>query len=257
MAQQDGTATSTATATATAMGHGHEHGHEDRPGHGHGHGHEHEHGHGSGVGRRVRHALSELTGGHSQDAADQIDDALEADQAGRRALVISLGGLGLAAVLQAVAVVFTGSVALLGDTLHDAADALTAVPLLVAFALARRSATKRFTYGYGRAEDLVGLFVVAMIALSSVLAAYEAVRRLVSPQGVDHVWAVAVAGLIGFAGNEWSAATGSASAGRSARPRSSPTGCTPAPTGSPAWPCCSAPAASRSAGSGPTRSSAC
>jgi cation diffusion facilitator family transporter len=151
---------------------------------------------------RVRHGLSELTGGHSHDAADQIDDALEADRAGRHALLISLAGLGVTAVLQAIVVVFTGSVALLGDTLHNVADALTAVPLLIAFALARRAATKRFTYGYGRAEDLAGLFVVAMIALSSALAAYEAVRRLVSPQGVEHLWAVAGAGLIGFLGNE-------------------------------------------------------
>ncbi len=96
----------------------------------------------------------------------------------------------------------SGSVALLGDTLHNVADALTAVPLLVAFSLARRAATKRFTYDYGRAEDLAGLFVVAMIALSSALAAYEAVTRLLNPHEVTHLWAVAAAGVVGFAGNE-------------------------------------------------------
>jgi cation diffusion facilitator family transporter len=181
-------------------GHGHEYEEQGHSPGGHEHGHEHEHG--SGFWVRVRHALSELVGGHSHDAAEQIDDALEADRAGRRALLISLAGLGVTAVLQAVVVVFTGSVALLGDTLHNVADALTAVPLLIAFALARRAATKRFTYGYGRAEDLAGLFVVAMIALSAALAAYEAIRRLISPQGVDHLWAVAAAGLIGFLGNE-------------------------------------------------------
>jgi cation diffusion facilitator family transporter len=165
--------------------------------------HDHDHEHGSGIAARVRHALSELGGGHSHDAADQIDDELEADEAGRRALLIGLAALGVTAVLQAIVVAFTGSVALLGDTLHNAADALTAVPLLLAFALAKRGATKRFTYGYGRAEDLAGLFVVAMITLSAVLAAYEAIRRLISPQGVEHVWAVALAGLIGFVGNEW------------------------------------------------------
>jgi cation diffusion facilitator family transporter len=99
-------------------------------------------------------------------------------------------------------VVVSGSVALLGDTLHNVADALTAVPLLVAFTLARRPPNKRFTYGYGRAEDLGGLFVVAMILLSSVLAAYTAVDRLLHPQVVSHLWAVACAGLVGFAGNE-------------------------------------------------------
>ena len=111
-------------------------------------------------------------------------------------------GLGVTAVLQAVVVAVSGSVALLGDTLHNVADALTAVPLLVAFTLARRPPTKRFSYGYGRAEDLGGLFVVAMILLSSVVAAYTAVDRLLHPQPVGHLWAVAGAGLIGFLGNE-------------------------------------------------------
>jgi cation diffusion facilitator family transporter len=93
-------------------------------------------------------------------------------------------------------------VALLGDTLHNVADALTAVPLLIAFRLARRPATKRYTYGYGRAEDLGGLFVIAMITLSSVLAAWEAIDRLIHPRDVTHLWIVAVAAVAGFAGNE-------------------------------------------------------
>jgi cation diffusion facilitator family transporter len=153
----------------------------------------------------VWQALSELVGGHSHDAADQIDDVLEADAAGRRALLISLASLGLTAIVQAVVVGLSGSVALLGDTLHNLADALTAVPLLVAFRLARRPATKRFTYGYGRAEDLGGLFVVAMIALSCGLAAYEAVVRLLHPHTVTHLWVVAAAAVVGFAGNEFAA----------------------------------------------------
>ena len=170
----------------------HQHDHDD------GHGHDH---HSSGW-RGLRHTLSELVGGHSHDAADQIDDALEADRSGRRALLISLVGLGVTAALQLAVVLLSGSVALLGDTLHNFADALTAVPLLVAFALARRPPSKRYTYGYGRAEDLGGLFVVAMIALSSALAAYESIRRLISPERVTHLWAVAGAALIGFLGNE-------------------------------------------------------
>ena len=108
----------------------------------------------------------------------------------------------MTALLQAVVVVLTGSVALLGDTLHNVADAVTAVPLLVAFWLARRPANDRFTYGYGRAEDLAGLFVVAMIALSSLLAGWTAIDRLLHPRSVSYLWAVAAAGLIGFAGNE-------------------------------------------------------
>lgn len=82
------------------------------------------------------------------------------------------------------------------------ADALTSVPLLIAFALARRPPTKRYTYGYGRAEDLGGLFVVAMIAISSAIAAWEAVDRLIHPQQVGHLWVVAVAAVVGFVGNE-------------------------------------------------------
>ena len=124
----------------------------------------HQHG---GVWSRTGHRISELTGGHSHDAADQIDDALEAHAVGRRALFINLAVLAITAILQAVVVVLSGSVALLGDTLHNVADALTAVPLLVAFTFAKRAPTKRYTYGYGRAEDLAGLFVIAMIALSS------------------------------------------------------------------------------------------
>lgn len=173
----------------------------DSHGHGHGHGHDHSHAH-DGRWARVRHAVSDVFGTHSHDAADQIDEALEADVRGRRALWISLGVLALTAGLQAVVVVLTGSVALLGDTLHNVADALTAVPLLVAFWLARRPANDRFTYGYGRAEDLAGLFVVAMIALSSILAGWEAIDRLFHPREVEHVWAVAAAGVVGFLGNE-------------------------------------------------------
>ncbi len=180
--------------------------HHSRPASDHGHSHDHQHrgdhDHHHRPGGRVRHAFSELLGGHSHDAADQIDDALEANRVGRRALIISLLGLGLTAALQAVVVLLSGSVALLGDTLHNVADALTAVPLLVAFRLARRPANKRYTYGYGRAEDLAGLFVVAMIALSGVVAAYEAIDRLLHPRDVAYLWAVAAAGLVGFFGNE-------------------------------------------------------
>ena len=163
------------------------------------HSHDHDH---SGVLSRVAHEVSEFFGGHSHDATEQIDDALEAHSAGRRALFISLGGLGITAAIQAVVVVLSGSVALLGDTMHNVADALTAVPLLVAFTLARRPPNKRFTYGYGRAEDIGGLFVIAMITLSSGLAAFEAISRLVHPRTVTHLPIVAAAAVVGFLGNE-------------------------------------------------------
>jgi cation diffusion facilitator family transporter len=170
----------------------------------HDHDHDgHRHEHGSSVWARVSHAVSEAVGGHSHDATDQVDDVLEANAAGRRALLISLAGPAVTAAIQAVMVVLSGSVALLGDTLHDVVDALTAVPLLIAFRLARRLATKRYTYGYGRAEDLGGLFVIAMITLSAVLAAYEAIDRLIHPRAVSHLWVVAAAAVVGFLGNEW------------------------------------------------------
>ncbi len=120
-----------------------------------------------------------------------------------RALWVSLAVLGATAAAQGVVVALSGSVALLGDSVHNAADALTAVPLGIAFVLGRRAATRRFTYGYGRAEDLAGLVIVLTIAVSAAFAAWTAAVRLLDPRPVEHVPAVAVAALVGFAGNEW------------------------------------------------------
>jgi cation diffusion facilitator family transporter len=120
-----------------------------------------------------------------------------------RALWVSLAVLGTTAVVQAAVVALSASVALLGDTVHNAADALTALPLGVAFTLGRRAATRRFTYGYGRAEDLAGIVIVLTIAASGAFAAWAADGRLLDPQPVRHLPAVALAALIGFAGNEW------------------------------------------------------
>jgi cation diffusion facilitator family transporter len=160
---------------------GHAHGHGQ--GHGQEHGQEHGHGHGHGH-------------------AESIDEALESSRHGVRAVKISLAGLGVTAALQFVIVLASGSVALLADTVHNVSDALTAVPLWIAFVMGRRPATRRYTYGFGRAEDLAGLFVVAMIALSAVVAGWEAVVRLLDPHEVRNLGWVAVAGVIGFAGNE-------------------------------------------------------
>lgn len=128
---------------------------------------------------------------------------MEASREGMRTLWISLAVLGLTAVAQAVIVVLSGSVALLGDTLHNAADALTAVPLGIAFLLGRRAATRRYTYGYGRAEDLAGVLIVVTIAASAALTAWVAADRLFHPRDITQLWAVAGAALAGFAGNEW------------------------------------------------------
>jgi cation diffusion facilitator family transporter len=139
---------------------------------------------------------------HSHDAADSVDPVLEASVEGVRAVKISLVALLVTALAQAVVVIVTGSVALLADTIHNFSDALTAVPLWIAFVLGRRPASRRYTYGYGRAEDLAGVFIVAMIALSAVVAGYESVRRLLEPQPISNLGVLIAAGLIGFAGNE-------------------------------------------------------
>ena len=148
------------------------------------------------------HRITHLLKPHSHDTADKVDSALETSSDGIRAVWVSLAILGTTAAAQAIVVVFSGSVALLGDTLHNVADALTAVPLAVAFILGRRAATRRYTYGFGRAEDLAGIVIVGFIAASAILAGYEAIRRLLHPADVSHLLAVAAAGLVGFAGNE-------------------------------------------------------
>jgi cation diffusion facilitator family transporter len=189
-----------------AHGHDHEkarlggHGHEPEDGHGHDHhgGHEHEHAASRPLLTRLRHMLRP----HSHEAADKVDAAMEASAEGMRALWISLVVLGLTALIEAAVVAISGSVALLGDTLHNAADALTALPLGVAFVVGRRPPTRRYTYGYGRAEDLAGIVIVVIIAASSALAAYEAIDRLAHPQPVTNLIAVAIAAVAGFTGNE-------------------------------------------------------
>lgn len=194
--------------------HEHSHGEHEHAGHPHGeyehagHAHDdhddhardhHDHPHDRGG---LWHRVSHLARPHSHDAADKVDAAMEGSRDGIRALWISLLVLGATAALQAIVAVLSGSIALLGDTLHNVGDALTALPLGFAFLIGRRPPTRRYTYGYGRAEDLAGITVVLVIAASSVLAAYEAIRRLIHPATVTNLWAVAAAALVGFAGNE-------------------------------------------------------
>ncbi|MER6675423.1 cation diffusion facilitator family transporter [Streptomyces sp. NPDC000983] len=166
--------------------------------HPHPHSHPHHHPH-----HPRRHRIAHLLKPHSHDSADKVDTALESSARGMRALWVSLAVLGATALAQAVVVLMSDSVALLGDTAHNTADALTAVPLGIAFVLGRRAATRRFTYGYGRAEDLAGLAIVLTIAASAVFAGWTAVDRLLDPRPVQHLPVVAVAALVGFAGNEW------------------------------------------------------
>ncbi|KQP74158.1 cobalt transporter [Microbacterium sp. Leaf288] len=189
----------------TAGHHAHdEHGHRTDHDHPHDHGpHDHSHGpHDDSHAGGFRGVLHELFVPHSHDAADAIDDAMEAHSAGVRALKISLVILLATTVVQAIVVAFSGSVALLADTVHNLSDALTAVPLWIAFVLGRRAASRRYTYGLGRAEDLAGLFIVFVVALSAVVAAWQAIDRILHPQPLDNLGWVIAAGVIGFAGNE-------------------------------------------------------
>jgi len=167
--------------------------------HGHGHAHDHDdHEHQGGL----RGKVAGLLHLHSHDAADSFDGALESSRAGIRAVKISLLALIITSALQAAVVVLTSSVALLADTIHNLSDALTAIPLWIAFSLSRRPPTRRYTYGFGRAEDLAGIFIIAMIALSAGIAGYESIRRLLDPQEVSYLGALMAAGFIGFLGNE-------------------------------------------------------
>ncbi len=139
---------------------------------------------------------------HSHDAADSLDDALAGSEEGIRAVKLSLLILGVTAALQLVVVMVSGSVALLADTIHNFADAATALPLWFAFTLSRRLPNKRYTYGYGRAEDLAGVFVVLVIAVSSAIAAWESFDKLIHREEMSRVGWVAIAAVLGFAGNE-------------------------------------------------------
>ena len=148
------------------------------------------------------HFRSEPDHSHHDHTHGTIDPGLLTTERGIWAVKWSLIGLGATAIFQVVIVFFSGSVALLADTIHNIADAATAIPLWIAFALARRKPPRRFTYGYGRVEDVAGVVIVLTILLSAALAGYESINRLLHPQSVEHLWAVAVASIIGFAGNE-------------------------------------------------------
>jgi len=162
--------------------HDHEHSHDDS----HDGGHDDDHGH-----------------GHTHRTVDPtLFKSLAATDLGIRAVKWSLVVLGLTAVFQLAIVFVSGSVALLSDTVHNFGDASTAIPLWIAFSLMRRKPGSRFTYGYGRVEDLAGLVVLLLILISAIIAAYTSIDRLINPRDIAYPWILIGAGLIGFAGNE-------------------------------------------------------
>jgi cation diffusion facilitator family transporter len=185
----------------SGRGHGddeaHEAGHDHEHGHDHDHDHDHHHEHGG-----VRGFLTDLFRPHSHDAADSLDDALAGSAEGIRAVKLSLLVLGATAVVQLAVAMVSGSAGLLADTIHNFADAATALPLWLAFTLSRRPPDRRYGYGFGRAEDLAGVFVVLVIAVSSAIAAWQSIDKLIHRRAVEHVAWVAVAAILGFAGNE-------------------------------------------------------
>jgi cation diffusion facilitator family transporter len=131
-----------------------------------------------------------------------VDPSIASSTLGLWALKWSFVGLMVTAVIQVVVVVLSGSVGLLADTIHNFADAATAIPLGIAFWLARRAATRHFTYGFGRVEDFAGLVILAIITASAAVAAREAIDRFLHPQPLTMLWAVMLASIVGFLGNE-------------------------------------------------------
>jgi cation diffusion facilitator family transporter len=131
-----------------------------------------------------------------------IDPSIFTTQRGIWAIKWSLFGLLATALIQIVIVLLSGSVALLADTIHNFGDAATAIPLWIAFMLARKKPGKRFTYGYGRVEDLAGVAILITILFSAIIAGRESIERLFHPQTVEYLWAVIIASVIGFLGNE-------------------------------------------------------
>jgi cation diffusion facilitator family transporter len=181
--------------------HGHERGHDRGGGHDHPHPHPHgdgsEHDHGAGIFGWFRSTFA-----HSHDMHEKVDDVMETHERGFWATKWALISLAITTVIQIVIVSFSGSTALFADTIHNLGDGANSIPLLIAFALQRRVRSRTFTYGFGRTEDLAGVVIVVLIAVSAAVAGYESVRKILDPQPIGYLGWVALAALVGFVGNE-------------------------------------------------------
>ena len=156
---------------------------------GHAAGHAHSrHGHGHEVGHDHTHGV--------------IDPTIATTARGIWALKWSFVILGITAVFQIFVVIISGSVALLADTIHNVGDAASAIPLWIAFLFARRKPSDKFTYGLGRVEDLAGMLIVGLILFSALAAGYQTIDRFINPQEISYLGIVALAGVVGFIGNE-------------------------------------------------------
>ncbi|MBZ0285360.1 MAG: cation diffusion facilitator family transporter [Anaerolineae bacterium] len=171
--------------------------------HDHDHNHDHHHHEGGNLLTTIAAALH-LPGYTHEHSYTGLagDSAMQDNQLGIRTVKYALLALGITTVLQVIIYIASGSVALLADTVHNLGDALNSIPLWIAFVLARRPPNKRYTYGYGRAEDVAGLFIVVSIAFSAAYIMWESIQKLINPQPLENLGWVALAALIGFAGNE-------------------------------------------------------
>jgi cation diffusion facilitator family transporter len=181
--------------------HPHEHDHEHDHDHPHDHSHEpdHDHQHPEGILGWIAQVFH--LHGH-EHASLNADPAFASNQEGIRTIWLALVALGITSLLQVGIVALSGSVALLADTAHNIGDTLNSIPLLIAFYLARRVATRRYTYGFGRAEDVAGIFIVLSIAVSAGVVFWESFQKLLNPQPMQNLGWVALAAVVGFVGNE-------------------------------------------------------
>jgi cation diffusion facilitator family transporter len=177
--------------------HDHPHPHDDSPNHDH----HHDHHHGAGLWGWLA-AIFHFHGHTHQHTELVTEQAFMDNDEGIRTLWLALVALAMTSVLQIVIVVWSGSVALLADTVHNIGDGLNSVPLLIAFYLARRVATRRYNYGFARAEDVAGIFIVLSIAFSAGVIFWESLQKFIDPQPITNLGWVAAAALIGFLGNE-------------------------------------------------------
>jgi cation diffusion facilitator family transporter len=180
--------------------HGEHHHHEHQHHHEH---HDHDHGHTHNWWENIASALHLPGYGHSHNHADLVQQvSTENNDLAIRTVWLALLALGVTTVIQIVIVIASGSVALLADTVHNLGDSLNSIPLLIAFYLARRPANKHYTYGYNRAEDIAGIFIVLSIGFSAAYILWESFQKLINPQPLDNLGWVAAAAIAGFIGNE-------------------------------------------------------
>jgi cation diffusion facilitator family transporter len=183
--------------------HQHEHDHHHHADHHHDH-HEHEYNHAHSWWENIASALHLPGYGHTHDHGDLVHQ-MRADnnKLAIRTVWFALLALGLTTLLQGFIVMASGSVALLADTVHNLGDSLNSIPLLIAFYLARRPANQRYTYGYNRAEDIAGIFIVLSIGFSAAYILWESVQKLINPQPLENLGWVGLAAVVGFLGNEF------------------------------------------------------